>query len=397
MVDVYLEMLMNSVHSVQTQRQYARTFGLFLRFTGLKNGREVVSLEPKRLTELVIEYVLHLKNTISPNSLPTYMYSVISFCEINDVELKWKKIKKFYPPKVKLSGDAAYSTDDVRKMLATQSKLVNRALIHFVASTACRAGAVLDETPNRPMCMGDLRDMPHGCQMVTIYTDSVQEYPAFLTPEAATALSDYHKERKSNGEIFTQDTPVFVDKLGNPMNYDSVFSILSISAKNANVRGKIKNGRYPVQTCHGFRKRFNIIMKLDGKVADSVVEKAMGHMDGVKGRYFPITDERLFEEFYNKGVPELTVDSTARDQIKIQELEQTNSEVNLEMIESLQEQIHTLTGQTNPKDFTTDFKKTLKVLESTKQLEEIPLEEQMKSLSVKQKDSLLVQLVKQLS
>jgi len=127
---------------------------MFLKFTGLKNGLDVIQLEPKRLTELIIEYVLHLKNTISPNTIPTYMYSVISFCEINDVELKWKKIKKFYPPKVKKSGQGAYSTKDVRKMLATQRKLNNRALIHFVASTACRAGAVLDETPNRPLCMG---------------------------------------------------------------------------------------------------------------------------------------------------------------------------------------------------------------------------------------------------
>ncbi len=396
MVDTYLEMLMNSVHSVKTKEQYTRTFGMFLKFAGLKNGHDVMQLETKRLTELVIDYVLHLKNTISPNSLPTYMYSVISFCEINDIELKWKKIKKLYPPKVKASGQGAYSTEDVRKMLATQKKLVNRALIHFVASTACRAGAIFDETPNRPLCMGDLRDMQNGCKMVTIYAESVEEYRAFLTPESSTALFDYHKERKANGEIFTQDTPVFLDKLGNPMNYHSVFSILSISAENANVRGKMKNGRYPVQTCHGFRKRFNTLLKLDNDVNDNAIERTMGHKNGLDGSYLQITDERLFEEFW-KGVPELTVDNTARDQIKIQGLEETNSKVNLQMIESLQDQIYALTGQTNPKDYTTDWKKTLKKLEDTNQLEDIPLTEQMKLLSVKQKDLLLVQLVKQLS
>ena len=67
MVDTYLEMLMNSVHSVQTKEQYTRTFGMFLKFAGLKNGHDVMQLETKRLTELVIDYVLHLKNTISPN------------------------------------------------------------------------------------------------------------------------------------------------------------------------------------------------------------------------------------------------------------------------------------------------------------------------------------------
>ena len=44
MVDVYLEMLMNSVHSVQTQRQYTRTFVMFLKFTGLKNTCILVPL-----------------------------------------------------------------------------------------------------------------------------------------------------------------------------------------------------------------------------------------------------------------------------------------------------------------------------------------------------------------
>ena len=55
------------------------------------------------------------------------------------------------------------------------------------------------------------------------------------------------------------------------------------------------------------------------------------------------------------------------------------------MIESLQEQIHALTGQTNPKDCNANFKKTLGTLKNTRQLEEIPLEEQMKSLTTKQR------------
>ena len=67
MVDVYLEMLMNSVHSVQTQRQYTRTFVMFLKFAGLKNGLDVIQLEPKRLTELIIEYVLHFVRSMMLN------------------------------------------------------------------------------------------------------------------------------------------------------------------------------------------------------------------------------------------------------------------------------------------------------------------------------------------
>ena len=61
-------------------------------------------------------------------------------------------------------------------------------------------------------------------------------------------------------------------------------------------------------------------MKLNNSVNDNAIEKMMGHTNGLDGTYLQITPDRLFEEFY-KGVTDLTIDSTARDQIKIRELE----------------------------------------------------------------------------
>ena len=61
-------------------------------------------------------------------------------------------------------------------------------------------------------------------------------------------------------------------------------------------------------------------MKLNNNVNDNAIEKMMGHTNGLDGTYLQITPDRLFEEFY-KGVTDLTIDSTARDQIKIKELE----------------------------------------------------------------------------
>ena len=61
-------------------------------------------------------------------------------------------------------------------------------------------------------------------------------------------------------------------------------------------------------------------MKLNNSVNDNAIEKMMGHTNGLDGTYLQITPDRLFEEFY-KGVTDLTIDSTARDQIKIKELE----------------------------------------------------------------------------
>ena len=319
-VDSTLEFLLASVKSPASKRTYRTNFHRFLTYTEMKNGQQILDTSPKKLTELIIGYVMQLTEEINPNTIPTYLATVRSFLEINDIDLKWKKIKKFYPERIKLSGQGAYSTEQVKKMLSVTRKLQHKALIQFYASTACRVGAVLDIQTKRPLCMGDLRDMPHGCQQVTIYRDTIKEYITFLTPEAATALELSFKQRRTKGEILTDESPMFITIHGNPMRPKDVQQIMKRIGLDCNVRGQMKNGRYAVQTLHGFRKRWNTIMKLNNEVNDNAIEKMMGHENGLDGTYFQATEDRLFEEFY-KGITDLTIDSAARDQIKIRELE----------------------------------------------------------------------------
>ena len=114
--------------------------------------------------------------------------------------------------------------------------------------------------------------------------------------------------------------------------------ILKRIVNEANVRGQMKNGRYPIQLMHGFRKRWNTIMKLNNDVNDNAIEKMMGHENGLDGTYLQITEERLFEEFY-KGITDLTIDSAARDQIKIRELEKKAIPNEQEIFEKIMPQV----------------------------------------------------------
>jgi integrase len=154
-VDSTLEFLLASVKSPASKRTYRTNFHRFLTYTEMKNGQQILDTSPKKLTELIIGYVMQLTEEINPNTIPTYLATVRSFLEINDIDLKWKKIKKFYPERIKLSGQGAYSTEQVKKMLSVTRKLQHKALIQFYASTACRVGAVLDIQTKRPLCMGD--------------------------------------------------------------------------------------------------------------------------------------------------------------------------------------------------------------------------------------------------
>ena len=322
-VDQPLELLMASLKSIDGRKTYKSNYLQFLKFTGMKNGQQLIDTTPKKLTQIIIDYILQLSQEINPNTVPTYLTAVRSFLEINDVDLKWKKIKKFYPAKVKISGQNAYSTEQVKKMLSVTRILQHRALIHFHASSGCRGGALYyqyDTKLKRPLTIGDLRDMPHGCQKVTVYRDTIDEYSTFLTPEAVIEIENYLTERRNKGEILNNESPLFIKLNGTPMEEQDARQIIKRTVTMANVRGQKKNGRYPVQLVHGFRKRYNTILKLNNSVNDNAIEKMMGHKNGLDGTYLQITEDRLFEEFY-KGVTDLTIDSTARDQIKIKELE----------------------------------------------------------------------------
>jgi integrase len=79
------------------------------------------------------------------------------------------------PEKVKKAGYSAYQTGDIQKMLGFcgRSKR-NRALIHFLASTGCRVGAIHDLRLKHVTQEDDSKS-------VLFYEGSNEEYYGFLT------------------------------------------------------------------------------------------------------------------------------------------------------------------------------------------------------------------------
>jgi len=180
----------------------------FIKYHNLKkkNYDGTVAIDEKELQSMVETYVIHLKRTIGPNSISTYANHLKTFLESNDIDLNWRKIKRLYPAMVKRSGHSAYTTEDVQKMLNATTQLKNRAVIHFLAFTGVRIGAVPD------LSLKHIGDMPLGCKMVTVYEDSTEEYQTFLTPEAAKALEGYLEERKKHSEILDDESPLFRER-----------------------------------------------------------------------------------------------------------------------------------------------------------------------------------------
>jgi len=298
-----------TIKSPYTLRSYREHLHRFLKFTKLKDYDSLLKLSKDDIQIRIEDYVMYLKKTVNPNSVDTLMRGVKHFYVINKIGLYWDLIHKLFPEKVKPSGFMPFSTNDIRGMLNVTTSKRNKAIIHFLASTGSRIGVF-----DYPLSMKHLKSMDNGCMAVLIYADDIQEYWAFLTPEATDSLNDYFQQRQDDGEKFSNDSPLFRSKysLGfenaKPLRLKSVQSLIFRILENSDVKRVRINKNYDKQMAHAFRKRFNTIMKLNSEVNSNIAEKIMGHSVTHKldNTYFKPSIDELFNEF-KKAIPKLTI------------------------------------------------------------------------------------------
>jgi site-specific recombinase XerC len=86
-----------SLPSVHSKKVYRNNLRLYMQYRGLTECEQLLEGEPRLIQSQIIEYVLHLKkqNTLTGRSINTRLSSIQKFYEINDIELKWKKIKSY--------------------------------------------------------------------------------------------------------------------------------------------------------------------------------------------------------------------------------------------------------------------------------------------------------------
>jgi len=298
-----------TVKSPYTLRNYREHLKRFLKFSNLIDYDSLLRLSKDDIQILLEDYVMYLKKTVGPNSVDTMMRGIKHFYVINKIGLYWDLISKLYPEKVKPSGFMPFATHDIRIMLSYTTSKRNKAIIHFLASTGSRVGVF-----DYDLSMKHLKSMDNGCMAVSIYADEIDEYWSFLTPEATDSLNDYFQQRQDDGEKFIKDSPLFRSKysLGiekaEPLRLKSVQSLIFRILANSDVKRVRINKNYNIQMAHGFRKRFNTIMKLNSEVNSNIAEKILGHSVTHKldNTYFKPSIDELFNEF-KKAIPKLTI------------------------------------------------------------------------------------------
>jgi len=162
--------------------------------------------------------------------------------------------------------------------------------------------------------MDHLIELEDGCKGVLIYPGSKEEYWSFLTPEASIILDEYLEKRRIDGERIHKDSPVFRQIYQMGIQKSRALSSNSIKAlmfrlidTNSNIVRKKTGNSFDIQIDHGFRKRFNTILKLENDVNANIAEKILGHKNGLDGVYLCPTREECFAEF-KKAILNLTID-----------------------------------------------------------------------------------------
>ena len=326
-----------------TIKTYRIHIAQFYAFAKIKYDRELLGLDIVTVHQLLVAYVKHLKKRVekkrlSANSIPVMLKPIAFLFNANgrENEIKWKTISVLYPKASKKTGYKPYTDEQVKKLLSLTGSPRNIALVHFLASTGARIG-VLDH----PLRLRHLKKMSstddpyfNDCYSVLFYADedmTIEEkdirdqsgtnaesddeyaYYGFLTPEATIALDNYLEHRKRQGEMLTDESPIFrvdqrakSDKQLREHGARSIF--VKLDAKIQVNRTKSGN-RYDIQLVHGLRKRFNTIMKKDNSINPNIAEKLMAHKRGLDGVYFKPTRQECFNEF-KKAIFALTLDKS---------------------------------------------------------------------------------------
>ena len=314
----------SAIKSEQTKKTYTFVLNKFREHFIIKDYNSLISIESKKIQEMVEDYVLYLRSKNSSyGSVHNVICSLKLFFSMNDIVCNWVKINKMKPERKKLRGDKPYTTEDLRIILkqVSNSPLWN-SLIHFISSSGVREGF------SEELRIKDLGDMPNGCKSVKVYADSKDEYYTFITQEAVIALEEYFAYRRKKGEKLSPDSWVFTTALNpeNPMSTNLISGWLAKIVNKTSVnRGECINHRYDIPIVYGMRKRFDTILKSNSKININIAEKIMSHSVSIPldNHYFKPTLEVMFDE-YQKAIPDLVIDQTMK--LKI-ELEKKNKQL----------------------------------------------------------------------
>lgn len=317
----------NSLNSEYTREMYQHCLSKFLTHCNVDLDG-LLNLDIHILSNLIIKYLVAASQKYSRNYTLMMFSSIKHACEMNDVVLNWKKIKKFIKSERSenaLNGkDRGYTHEEIRTIIDYSEQRMKTVFL-ILASTGIRCGAL------RAIKVGDLREMK-GTFMIKVYAGEKEEYNTFCTYECATAIKNYLDFRKRHRETITDDSFLIVKKFntevcsmsrkGKPFSRESLQAILGDCINKSGVRQVDHVNQYKrkeVPRLHGLR-RFFTAQLVNSKVNPEIREMLLGHKIALVSCYYKPTIDEMFLE-YEKAIDLLTINEENRLRKKVEKLQ----------------------------------------------------------------------------
>lgn len=166
----------NSIKSEGTKKTYKHVLTKFKEYYKIRDFDSLLTIAEDKIQIMLEDYLFYLKKKVSPNSVPTIMAGIELFFLMNRKTINTKILHKMYPSRIKVTGEKAWTTKDIQKILGVSTSKRSIALIHFLASTGARIGAISG------LQIKHITDLDKNCKSVILYDGTKEEYISFLTP-----------------------------------------------------------------------------------------------------------------------------------------------------------------------------------------------------------------------
>jgi integrase len=318
----------NTLKSPVTKALYRYSLLQFVRYCQLPTTASLTLLPNDALKDKIVSYFIECKSKGSRSGQMLAYAPIKHFCEMNDIILNWKKIRRFtLNSDVPRNIDRAYTHEEIKRVIDYSDHRVG-AMFLLLASTGVRGGAMRDiKLKHLELVSGG--DSGGEVYKLMVYPGTKEEYITFCTPECRASINEYLEFRERLGERITPESYLFVKQFNKfkrikarPFSPHSIENLLQGWLVNAGVRkwdpvNRFKRKQIP--RLHGFRKFFTTQL-VNSKVNPEIREMLLGHSIGLAGAYYRPTEQEMLAE-YEKAIDALTIEPSMRLQRKVDKLE----------------------------------------------------------------------------
>jgi hypothetical protein len=276
------------------------------------------------------------RKEIAAGTVKNYYQAVKLFCDMNDIPVPWKKIRKGLPRVRKFGEDRAPTIEEIRKIIEYPDRRI-KAIVCTMVSSGIRVGAwdFLKFKHIAPL----KRDGKIVAAKLIVYAGEDDEYFTFISSEAYYELEKWRQYRIQSGEPVTTESWVMRNIWNTKKGYtrglvsapvklqsEGVKRLVEDALWTQGVRGKLGGNkkRHEFQTDHGFRKFFKTRCELS-KVNSLHIEILMNHSIGISVSYMKPTEEDLLTDYLN-AVDSLTLNTEYLMQKQVDKIKQENKD-----------------------------------------------------------------------